>query len=222
MAKTILKTTRHCAGSKAKRGLFITFEGIEGCGKTTQSKLLYDTLKKQNLDCMLTREPGGTSLGEKIRGLLLHSDGIKISDRSELFLFEASRSQIVKEVITPALKSGKIVICDRFSDATFSYQGYGGKIPIEIIRTLDHAATGGLKPDLTILLDIDTITGLKRARQKGIDRMEGKDIAYHKRVRAGYLDLALRYPNRIKVIKVADSIGKTYRAVEREVARVIV
>ena len=205
-----------------KRGVFITFEGIEGCGKSTQSKLLYDTLVRQKFACILTREPGGTTLGEKIRGLLLHSDGIKISDSAELFLFEAARSQIVKEVISPALKAGKIVICDRFSDATFSYQGCGGKIPLEIIKTLDHAATGVLKPDLTILLDVDTLTGLRRAKLKGIDRMESKDLAYHNRVRSGYLDLARRYPDRIRVIKVADTIEKTQRAVEREAARVLV
>lgn len=209
------------AKKRLKHGMFITFEGPEGCGKSTQSKLLYENLKKRGFDCIYTREPGGTSLGEKIRGILLHSDGVKISDLSELFLFEAARSQIVKEVITPALKANKIVICDRFSDATFSYQGYGGKIPLEIIKVLDHVATGSLKPDLTILLDVDTLTGLKRARHKGRDRMEKKDISYHRRVRAGYLDLARRYHKRIKVIKVADAIPKTQCAVVREVERVI-
>ncbi len=222
MAKKILRNVPKRVGARLKRGIFITVEGIEGCGKSTHSKLLSDTLKMQGLDCVHTREPGGTSLGEKVRGLLLHSDGIKISDLAELFLFEACRSQIIKEVISPALKNGKVVICDRFSDATFSYQGYGGGIPLEIIKTLDHAATGGLKPDLTVLLDVDTVTGLKRARQKGIDRMEKKDIAYHKRVRAGYLALAKRYHGRVKVVKVADTIGKTRMAVEREVARVLV
>lgn len=210
------------AKKNLKRGIFITFEGAEGCGKSTQSKLLYDSLKAAGYACIYTREPGGTSLGEKIRELILHSDGINISDLSELFLFEASRAQIVKEVIAPALKAKKIVICDRFSDATFSYQGYGGKVPIEIIKILDHVATAGLKPDLTILLDLDTPTGLKRARRKGAaDRMERKDIAYHNRVRAGYLDLARRYHKRIKVIRASGTIETTRRAVAAEAERVV-
>lgn len=209
------------AKKSLKRGIFITFEGAEGCGKSTQSKLLYDNLRAAGYACVHTREPGGTSLGEKIREIILHSNDIKISDLSELFLFEAARAQIVKEIICPALKAKKIVICDRFSDATFSYQGYGGKIPVEIIKILDHVATAGLKPDLTILLDVDTLTGLERAKRKGTDRMERKDIAYHKRVRAGYLELARRYHKRIKVIKSSGPIEMTRRAVAREVERVV-
>ncbi len=209
------------AKKSIRRGVFVTFEGVEGCGKSTQSKLLYDSLKKRKIRCIYTREPGGTGLGEKIRDIILHSKGLAISDLSELFLFEAARSQIVKEIISPALKAGKVVICDRFSDATFSYQGYGGRIGLGIIKTLDRIATGGLKPDLTILLDVETITGLKRARLKGIDRMELKDVAYHKRVRAGYLDLARRYCGRIKVIKVTGTIEETARVVTQEVKRVV-
>lgn len=203
-----------------RRGLFITFEGPEGCGKSTQAGLLYGYLKRV-YPCVQTREPGGTGLGERIRGVLLHSDGVCISDLAELFLFEAARSQIVKEVIVPALRQGKIVICDRFSDATFSYQGYGGKIPIPVIRKLDAEATGGLRPDLTILLDVDTATGLRRARSKGVDRMEKKDIAYHRRVRAGYLKLAARDKRRIKVIKVNAGIEAIQASVRCEVERVI-
>jgi len=127
----------------------------------------------------------------------------------------------VREIIQPALGKKKIVICDRFSDATLSYQGYGGKIPLATIRSLDKVATGGLKPDLTILLDIDTATGLGRAKAKGIDRMEKKDGAYHRRVRAGYLKLAQAEPRRIKVIKVTGSIGQTQALVQREVEHVI-
>lgn len=209
------------ANKSLRRGIFITFEGPEGCGKSTHSKLLYDHLKKLSYDCIHTREPGGTKLGERVRELLLHSDGVKISDLAELFLFEAARSQIVKEVILPALGSGKIVICDRFSDATFSYQGYGGKVPLQIIKALDAVATGGLKPDLTILLDVDTATGLARAKSKGVDRMEKKDVAYHKRVRLGYLKLAKHDPARIKVIKVTGLIPETQGLVSREVESVI-
>lgn len=209
------------AKKSVKRGVFITFEGVEGCGKSTHSSLLYSAFRKLKIPCLHTREPGGTGLGEKIREVILHSKGIEISDLSELFLFEAARSQIVREVILPALESGKTVICDRFSDATFSYQGYGGRIPPDIIKMLDRVATGGLKPDVTILLDVDVITGLKRARRKGTDRMELKEIAYHKRVRSGYLDLAKREPRRIKVIKVAETVEGTAREVMKAVERVI-
>jgi len=146
---------------------------------------------------------------------------MKISDLTELFLFEANRSQVVEEVIKPSLAQKIIVICDRFSDATISYQGYGGKVSLKAIKALDNIATGGLAPDLTILLDIDTATGLKRATKKGIDRMEKKDFAYHRRVRAGYLKLAKENPDRIKVIEVKDGISKTQHLVRQEVEIVI-
>ncbi len=204
-----------------RRGLFITFEGPEGCGKSTQSRLLYAYLKRRGHDCVYTREPGGTRVGEFIRHVLLHLRNIKLSDLTELFLFEAARSQIVSEMIRPSLKAKKIIICDRFSDATVSYQGYGGKVPLALIRRLDGIATGGLKPDLTILLDIDTMTGLRRARAKGVDRMEKKDVAYHRRVRMGYLKLAKAEPRRIKVIKVTGTIDEISRRVREEVEHVI-
>jgi len=209
------------AKKNLRRGIFITFEGPEGCGKSTHSKLLYAYLLRRGYDCIQTREPGGTELGEHVRQVLLHSKDIKISDLAELFLFEACRSEIVKEVIRPNLADGRIVICDRFSDATLCYQGYGGKVPMDIIETLDRIATRGLKPDLTILLDVDTLTGLRRAKAKGIDRMEKKDVRYHKRVRGGYLKLAEIYPERIKVIKVRGDIEKTQALVRAEVELVI-
>ena len=204
-----------------KKGIFITFEGPEGCGKSTQSKLLCSYLKKRSYDCFYTREPGGTGLGEKVRDVLLHSKEIAISNLTELFLFEACRSQIVAELIKPNLEENKIVICDRFSDATLSYQGYGGKIPLNTIKSLDRIATGGLAPDLTILMDIDTMLGLRRAKAKGVDRMEKKEIAYHNRVRAGYLKLARQNPGRMKVIRVNGSIEATQCLVRREVELVI-
>lgn len=204
-----------------KKGIFITFEGPEGCGKTTQSALLCGYLKKRGYSVVHTREPGGTKAGEDIRKILLHAKEIDISDLSELFLFEACRAQIVKEVILPALKRGKIVVCDRFSDATLSYQGYGGKIPLGIIKTLNAIASRGLKPRLTILLDIDPVTGLARAKAKGSDRMERKCLGYHKRVRAGYLKIAKGEPGRIKVIKVREDIDSTQGLVRAEVSRVI-
>lgn len=204
-----------------KRAIFITFEGAEGCGKSTHSKLLHDYLRARGYNCIYTREPGGTKLGEQIRRILLHSDGIDISDLSELFLFEAARSQITRELIKPNLAKKKIVMCDRFSDATFCYQGYGGRVSLKTIKTLDNIATAGLTPDLTILLDIDTITGLRRARVKGVDRIEKKDISYHKRVRQGYLKLAKKNPKRIKIIDVTGDVKATQALVRREVEIVI-
>jgi len=203
------------------KGLFITFEGIEGCGKSTQSKLLCDYLRAHGYGCVYTREPGGTKLGEKIRQILLHSKSIAISNLSEVFLFEAARAEIVKEVISPALQKGKIVICDRFYDATAAYQGFAGGIPLDIIKLLNKAATGGLKPDLTILLDIDTLAGLKKAKKNGIDRMEAKAIAYHRKVRAGYLALARKEPKRIKIVRVEKDLNKTREKVRKLVTETI-
>ena len=204
-----------------RKGLFITFEGIEGCGKSTHSKLLYGYLKERGFNCVHTREPGGTEAGERIRDLLLHSNGTRISDLTEMLLFEAARSQVVEEIIRPALEGKKIVICDRFADATRSYQGYGGKVPLDIVEDVNRVATGGVEPDLTVLLDIDTATGLKRARAKGIDRIEAKNVPYHERVRSGYLKLARRYPGRIKVIRVAESMERTQEKVRQEAEIVI-
>ncbi len=215
MAKKNIKPLRRA------QGLFITFEGPEGCGKSTHSRLLCDFLKARGYECLLTREPGGTRTGEEIRRILLHSDGVEMSNLTELFLFEAARSQIVEELIAPNLADGKIVICDRFTDATICYQGYAGGVDLKSINVLNALATGSLKPDLTILLDVDTVTGLGRAKSKGVDRMERKKLVYHKRVRAGYLKLAKKFPRRIKVIRMNGSIEDTQALIRREVGRVI-
>jgi dTMP kinase len=201
--------------------VFITFEGVEGCGKSTHSKLLLEYLKNIGYRVVHTREPGGTKLGEAVRRVLLNSPEIHISDLAELFLFEACRAQIVKEVIRPALDKGFIVISDRFSDATFSYQGYGGGVDLNAIKALDRAATAGVVPELTMLLDIDTLEGLKRARKKGIDRMEKKDISYHKRVRAGYIKLSKQYSGRIRRVEVSGKIPEVQAKIRREVRIVL-
>jgi len=204
-----------------KSGLFITFEGCEGCGKSTHSRLLYDYLEGLGYECIITREPGGTRVGEEIRKILLHCEGLKISDMTELFLFESARAQIVEQVIRPALEKRKIIICDRFSDATLAYQGYGGKVPTGTIKVVDKVATGGISPDLTLVLDIDTMTGLDRAKRKGCDRMENKALSYHKRVRAGYLAIAAKEPARVKVVRVEDDIIETQDNIRSHVRRVI-
>lgn len=203
------------AKKNLKKGVFITFEGPEGCGKTTQSGLLYDYLRRRGYSCVHIREPGGTRAGELIRRILLKSKYANISDLTEVFLFEACRAQIVKEVIKPALTGKKIVICDRFSDATIAYQGYGGGIEVCRINMLNEIAAGGLKPDLTVVLDIDAASGLKKAKKKGADRMEAKAITYHKRVRAGYLAIAKKEPGRVKIVKVEKNILKTQENIRK-------
>ena len=196
---------------RLKQGLFITFEGPEGCGKSTQIKKTYDKLDSLGYDVLLTREPGGTKVGEKVRDILLDTANKGMSAITEVLLFETARSRIVEEVILPALKKKKIVICDRFNDSTFVYQGYAGKVGLKDIKKIDDIATGGLKPDLTIVLDIDAKTGLERASNRGKkDRMELKTLSYHQKVRIGFLDIAKKNPKRVKVVKVKEGIDKTF------------
>lgn len=183
------------------RGKFITFEGSEGCGKSTQSKLLYNYLKRMKRRVIYLREPGATAISEKIRQVLLNPRNDSISPECEMLLYMAARSQIVKEVIAPALKEGKIVICDRFLDSTLAYQGYGLGISINLIKKIGEFATSGIKPDLTIFLDLAVKKGL-RYRHARKDRIEQRSLSYHGRVRNGYLKLAQKEPGRIKVVKV--------------------
>jgi len=204
-----------------RRGFFITFEGPEGCGKSTHARLLCAYMRKRSYPCIYTREPGGTQLGEKVREILLGLKTIRVGDLAEVFLFEACRAQIVEEVIGPALAEKTVVICDRFSDATVCYQGYGGGVDRRLITSLNRIATRGIVPHLTILLDIDTAEGLKRSSRKGVDRMEEKEVAYHRKVRAGYLALAKACPERIKVIKVDGAIDAVQAKIRKEADRVL-
>jgi len=182
------------------KGKFITFEGSEGCGKSTQSKLLYDYLKNKGYPVVYLREPGGVRVSEKIRGILLDPKN-NISPLCETLLYMAARSEVVKEVIKPALAQGKIVICDRFLDSTFAYQGYGLGVDIKAIKFMGNLVTAGIKPDLTIFLDLPVKEGLKY-RHAVKDRIEKRSLAYHFRVRNGYLKLAAYEPKRIKIVKV--------------------
>jgi len=203
-----------------KKGLFITFEGVEGCGKSTHSRAIYDFLKKRGLDVVFIREPGGTRIGEKIRKILLAPKNNEMSDAAELFLFEANRSQIVKEIIKPALKARKIVICDRFFDSTTAYQGYANKMDIKFIEKINKFASGGIEPDLTIVLDIMPKIGLEKIGPLHIkDRMERKLLSFHNRVRAGYKSLAKRHKKRIKIIKIHKCLHKTQERVWKQVLR---
>lgn len=188
-------------------GTFITFEGIEGSGKSTQISLLYDHLLRQGRQVTLTREPGGTPIGDQVRTILLHPNHGALDATAELLLYAASRAQHLREVILPALDSGRVVLCDRFADATLAYQGYGRGLSIPTILELGRIVTAGLRPDLTVLLDIDARAGLDRARGRnerdglhGEARFENEDIAFHARVREGYHFLANQEPGRIRLV----------------------
>lgn len=191
-----------------KKGLFITFEGADGCGKTTQMNLLAEYLKKQGREVVLTREPGGKGLGEKIREILLNYDG-EVSDRCESFLFLADRAQNIDTIVNPAVDAGKIVLCDRHTDSSVAYQGYGRGLDIERINMLNNLATNGKKPDITFVFDIDTETSMKRVGKEK-DRMESAGVEFHNRVRQGYLELAKQEPQRIKVIDATKSIEEIH------------
>ena len=180
-------------------GLFITFEGGEGCGKSTQSRLLLKKLEQRNIPVVLTHEPGGTVLGDELRKALKKKRGSFISPQAELFLFVASRAQLVAELIRPALEEDKVVICDRFTYSTLVYQGYGRGLEVSFVEMVNNMATGNLKPDLIILLDISPEQGLAR-KQSLKDRFELEDLSFHRRVREGYLRMAAAEPDRWLVI----------------------
>ena len=180
-------------------GLFITFEGGEGCGKSTHSKLLLQKLQQQNVPAILTHEPGGTALGNELRNLLKRRRGSPMSPQAELFLLAASRAQLVAEVIRPALEEGKVVVCDRFTHSTIVYQGYGRGLDFTAIKMVNNMATRYVDPDLIILLDIPPEQGLARKRSLK-DRFELEDLSFHQRVREGYLKMADAEPDRWLVI----------------------
>ena len=195
---------------------FLTFEGIEGSGKSTQARRLAAELGDKAL---FTVEPGATGLGWSIRGLLLEQRGQDVSPLAELLLFFADRAQHVHEVIRPALEAGRVVVCDRFTDSTTAYQGYGRGLPLDLIRTLAREATGGLAPDATVLLDVPVAVGLTRARRRGRpDRMEGEEKAFHERVAAGYRELAAQEPDRFVVVDARGGEDEVAAAVRSALA----
>ncbi len=189
------------------KGKFITFEGSEGCGKSTQSRMLFSYLKSKGKKVVYLREPGGVKLSEAIRKILLDPKS-RISAQAETLLYMAARAQVVEEIIKPALESGKIVVCDRFLDSTIAYQGYGLGIDVKLIHILGNFATQGIKPDLTFFLDLPVKSGLKH-RHNCQDRIEQRCISYHEKVRRGYLALARQEPRRIKIVKVLADKFKT-------------
>ncbi len=182
-------------------GLFITFEGIDGCGKSTQIKLLTGYLDEKGRDYLLVREPGGTVIGEKIRSILLDKENYEMSPAAELLLFEAARAQIVEEKIRPAVEAGKVVICDRFYDSTFAYQGVARDLGEDVVISLNDIATSGLAPDITFLLDLSVKDAFARRQGRGEadDRMELLGLEFQEKVRNGYLKAADKF-GRIKVV----------------------
>jgi dTMP kinase len=190
------------------RGVFISLEGIEGCGKSTQARMLSDYMSGLGYRVIQTREPGGTPIAEKIREMLLDPINQNMTSRTELLLYLASRSQHVEQIILPALQNGEIVVCERFNDATRAYQGYARGLDMNLIEELTRIATGNLEPDLTIILDLEVKEGLLRAEKfkNYRDRLESESLDFHDKVRKGYLAIAQNDPDRVKVVDAKGSI----------------
>ena len=201
--------------------LFITFEGGEGSGKSVQARALYRRLCRLSIPAVLTHEPGGTPSGDRIARLLKWAHDADISPLTELLLFNASRTQLVKEIIRPGLESGKIVICDRYYDSTTAYQSYGRGLDLEMVMTINSTATQGLKPDLTVLLDITVEEGHTRKAGKKRDRFEQEDTAFHQMVRDGYLKLAAEETDRWIVIDASQSRAKIREIIWQRVSRLL-
>jgi dTMP kinase len=206
--------------------MFITFEGSEGTGKTSQLAMLLAYLRQQGFDLLSPREPGGTPIGEQVRSVLFDLGNTAMSARTEVLLFQASRAQLVQDVIRPYLAQGGIVLCDRYADSTLAYQGYGRQLDLAQLRSLIEFATGGLKPDLTLLLDVDVEVGLQRRTKQGNrNRLDILDLDFYHRVRQGYLELARQEPQRWVVIDASqppEAVQERIRQVvlERIIGRV--
>jgi dTMP kinase len=211
---------------KNKPGLFITFEGIEGSGKTTLMELVANALRQRGLDPLLTREPGGTELGLALRRVLLDPQGTGMEAATELLLFGADRAQHVAEVIRPALVTGRVVLCDRFSDATGAYQGHGRGISLQAVKTVDRVARGETRPDLTVLLDLPEELGLARAKARNTQvsdpsesRIDEEELAFHRKVREGYLHLAGQDPERFMVLDARKDVTELGELILEELTK---
>lgn len=202
-----------------QKGLFITFEGADGCGKTTQIGLLNEYLKNKNYETYLTLEPGGCEIGKKLRQILLHHDGF-VSSNAEMLMYLADRAQHVEEVIQKNVQENKIVLCDRYTDSTIAYQGYARGGDIEKIEFLNKLATNKYEPDLTFVFDVESEIAQKRVGETK-DRLEKEGLEFHKKVRFGYLELAKKYPNRIKVIDSNKSIDEVFEQVKKIIDEVL-
>ncbi len=206
------------------KGLFITLEGNEGCGKSTQIKLLAAYLRKKGRKVFVTREPGGTPVGEEVRKILLSTKHREMSSECETLLYMASRAQLVKEVILPRLKKGETVLCDRWLDATIAYQGYAGGVDVKWIEKLGEGATQGLKPALTLYLDLPVKEGLKRTQHRGrLDRIELKKLAFHTNVRKGFMAIFSEDPGRFRrlALRSEETISEVHERIKAEADRVL-
>lgn len=206
--------------------MFITFEGPEGSGKTTQIERLAAWLRGAGADVVVAREPGGTAIGDQIRGIIMGMENRAMAPETEILLFSASRAQLVKQVIRPALAAGRVVLCDRFADSTIAYQGYGHGLSLPWLRRITEFATGGLAPDLTLLLDLDVGEGLQRrlaAVGEGAEwnRLDDHALAFHRRAREGYLALVAAEPQRWRVVDASDPPDHVQRAIRAEVGKIV-
>ena len=201
--------------------MFITFEGVEGTGKSTQVKLLAEYMSQLGYSVVSTREPGGTDIGECIRDVLLEPENDEMVSVAEIFLYLASRAQHVEELILPALGAGEVVICDRFSDATVAYQGYGRGFDLGSLESMNAIATGGLEPDLTILLDLNAETGLSRKGSEDLNRLDNEDIVFHRKVRQGYLAIARNSSGRVKIVKAAGTVEDIQHCIRKHVNKLL-
>ncbi|MEO7664119.1 MAG: dTMP kinase [Candidatus Limnocylindrales bacterium] len=203
-------------------GHFLTLEGPEGAGKTLQAARLADALRSVGHEVVLTREPGGTRLGERLRDLLLERSTVAIEPLADAFLFNAARAELIAEVVRPALDAGHVVICTRFADSTLAYQGHGAGVAIGTLRALAEAATGGIRPELTILLDLPPEVGLRRKAPDDHTRFEATfDLDFHRRVRAGFLEIARTEPERFAVIDAGQAIEAVFDSVLAAARRVV-
>ena len=200
------------------RGMFITLEGADGCGKSTQAALLADKIAATGREVVRLREPGGTTIGEKIRSLVLDPGNAEMAPECELLLFEAARAQLVRQVIGPALGRGAVVVCDRFYDSTYAYQAAGRALGAQTIHAANALGSCGVTPDLTIVLDMPTEEALARATRAGADRLEAEGVAFQERVRQGYLELAAAESDRIRVVAADGTVADVQTRIGREVA----
>ena len=204
-----------------RAGRFITVEGIDGCGKSTQARLLVEELERAGYDVLALREPGGVAISEKIRALLLDPANAEMSATCELLLYEAARAQLVHEVVAPALAQGRMVVCDRFYDSTTAYQGYAGGVPLDAVERANALAVGDFQPALTLVFDIDPALAAERTVSRAQDRMEAKGMEYQRRVAEGFRAVAAANPDRVKLIDASRDIDAIHADVMAAVGAVL-
>lgn len=203
------------------KGVLITFEGSEGSGKSTQIELARRYLRRKKKSVLFVREPGGVKISERIRHILLDTGNVQMSSECETLLYMAARAQLVEEVIAPALKKGKVVLCDRFLDSTVAYQGYGNGVDVKMIKDIGRFATRAIRPDITFFFDIEAKKGLSRIKGRPKDRIERRAVAYHNKVRQGYVRIARQEPRRVKMINANQPKEEIFGIVKEHLDRLL-